>query len=138
MMCFSTILGNKETRTIVTKRKTMFSGILNCLHSTVPKKANKKRKLLFFKKSTSKHLLQKSLSMKVNRLPEASRKTKKPTTLRPHDEVLRTSLCLIYYLSFKKFVLKSRNRKEVTDHSTNGPQNTSRQEIHPTSLPQGD
>ena len=76
--------------------------------------------------------------MKVNRHPEASRKTKKPTTLRPHDEVLRASLCLICCLSFKKSVLKSRNRKEVTDHSTNGPQNTSRQEMHPTSLPQGE
>ena len=59
-------------------------------------------------------------------------------TLRPHDEVLRASLCLICCLSFKKSVLKSRNRKEVTDHSTNGPQNTSRQEMHPTSLPQGE
>lgn len=58
MMYFSTILGNKETRTIVKKRKTMFSGILNCLHSTVPKKANKKRKkdffLIYFKASITK------------------------------------------------------------------------------------
>ena len=42
------------------------------------------------------------------------------------------------YLSFKKSVLKCRNRKEVTDHSTNGPQNTPRQEMHPASLSQGE
>ena len=36
----------------------MFSGIFNCLHSTVPKKANKKRKkdffLIYFKASITK------------------------------------------------------------------------------------
>lgn len=72
MMCFSTILGNKETRKIVTKRKKKCSWAwLHSLHTTMPKEANKKETFIF-KKSTSKHLSQKTLNMKVNRLLKAT------------------------------------------------------------------
>lgn len=75
--------------------------------------------------------------MKVNRLPEASRKTKKPTTLRPHDEVLRTSLCLICYLSFKSLYLSlETERKSLT--TAQMVLKTPPTEMHPTSLPQGE